>query len=134
MKGNKAPSEAEICQARYKVRYDRPNISDCYKNIEIVTVEVMDAYNKEQIGKMYSYTKEMKASFYLDCNFSQCNGFRKGFEFGDIVNSMTDNHTESHTTTFNCGGYGDVSMQYHCDIFFKVRVTIRYLNTSECHQ
>lgn len=126
MKRNNAPSEDEVRNGRYKLEGASLMISETYKNVEKVVLRIVDAYSKERIGEQYEYSKSTKAFFCIDCKFSECYGYNKGFDVNEQIRKAINKHEEVCRIRISCGGKGDLSLRFSCDNYLELEVSIQY--------
>lgn len=126
MRRNIAPSEDEVRNGRYRLQGASLTIGEAYKNVEKIILRIVDAYSKDRIGEQYEYSKSTKAFFYIDCRFSECYGYNKGFDVNKQIREAINNHEEVCHIKIACGGKGDMSLQYSCDDYLELEVNIQY--------
>lgn len=121
------PTEDEIRERWYQIASSVLTIGERYKEVEEVAIRITDACNKDMVGKQYTYSKERKAFFYINCGFSECYGYKKGFDLNKEIEDMISKHeNESHTRAY-CGGSSDRMQSFSCDNFIDLDIVIRYL-------
>lgn len=68
-----------------------------------------------------------KAFFKIECQFSECYGYGSGFDLQSYIDSILNKRLKSDEFIIECGGYGDISKQYHCDNKLHCQVLVEYI-------
>lgn len=113
-------------ERRMKLEHYALRISERYDNIENVTIRILKSANGPGAGIEYRYNKDSKAYFFIPCAFSECYGTESGFDLSNEIDSAIHAHKEVSNVQKDCGGYGDISQNYHCDNFVEVEIVISF--------
>ena len=97
-----------------------------FENVEKIKVLITASWNDRMNGKSIEYNTCSKACFIIRCPFSECYGPLTGFRFENEIRGMVRQQLTTSTFHVECGGFGDLSNQYHCDNWVDIKVTINY--------
>lgn len=79
-----------------------------------------------EAGTEYEYNKDSKAYFFIPYAFSECYGSNSGFDLSDEIDSAIHACKEVSKVQKDCGGYGDIPQNYHCDNFVEAEIVISF--------
>lgn len=109
-----------------KLEHYALRISERYDNVEKVVIKILKSASGTEAGTEYEYNKDSKAYFFIPCAFSECYGSNSGFDLSNEIDSAIHACKEVSKVQKDCGGYGDIPQNYHCDNFVEAEIVISF--------